>query len=286
MYFKIYNQKILINIVILICLFFFCKIDLYSNVFSDLNKEPTIYIDLSKNKDATDDIKKDLTNDVIDSYSDTTDDISIINEWYSKGNVFIKQSLKYGVSWDTSDFLSERFLFKYRFRSKIKHSFSLRFLHVGYTTGILNETFKFFNFGFFSGFEYFYKVFDNLTGFFIWTDFGICNRGFALDFGLGLGNRMKNGIELEFTYMHNVAFFSKLEFYFLILNFFTIRGMLGLDIKHDDFIYIEKLTFLTGVNIGFLIKNIFRIEFGGGITLDKYSSVGGFGSVSITLNIF
>ena len=212
--------------------------------------------------------------------------MSTINEWYSRGNDFILQSAKYGVLINKRDFLSERFLFKYRFKSKIKHAFGIRIFHVGYTINLLNKKFDFFNFGFFTGFEYLYKIFSNQSGIFIWTDFGACNRGHALNFGLGIGDRVKNGIELELTYLHNIAFLTKLEFYFLIIKILTIRGILELDIKHYDFNYIEQFTVLTGVYFGFLIKNIFRFELGGGVTLDEFSNFGGFGSFSIAINLF
>ena len=276
--------KYIIKIIFFIFFLFFNIFTLFSNDFLDLNKEPTISIDLSKGKDTTSDIKEDTTDDVNDTYSDRTDDLFEINEWYTKGNVFILQTGEYGIS-SNNDFLSENFLFKYRFKSKTRYAFSLRAYHIGYTIGLFNHTFKFFNFGFFVGYEYFYKIFSNLEGLFFWTDFGICNRGVAFNTGIGIGSRVKNGFELNFTYLHNVGFFNRLEFYFLLAKIFTIRGMLGLDIKHNDFIYIEKYTFLTGSYIGFLIKNIFRFEIGGGIALDEFSNFGGFGSISIAINL-
>ncbi len=278
----IHKYKIKFFLLIIFALLY--KFNLLSQNFSDLNKEPTIHIDLSKDKDSTSDIKEDATDDVKDTYSDRTDDLFDINEWYTRGNFFILQTGEYGISSD-NDFLSERFLFKYRFKSKTRHASAIRAYHIGYTIGLFNHTFKFFNFGIFVGYEYFYKIFSNLEGFFFWTDFGICNRGFAFNTGIGIGNRVKNGFELYFTYLHNVGFFNRLEFYFLLAKIFTIRGMLGLDIKHNDFIYIEKYSFLTGSYIGFLIKNIFRFEIGGGIVLDEFSNFGGFGSISIAINI-
>lgn len=277
-------HKCSVILIFLIIFIFQFKFKLFSIEFTDLNKEPTIYIDLSGKNDSTDDVKNDTTDDVKDSYSDRTDDLFNINEWYTKGNAFIFQNAEYGISGE-KDFFSERFLFKYRFKSKTRHAFSLRAYHLGYTIGIFNHTFNFFNFAFFIGYEYFYKIFSNLEGFFIWTDYGICNRGFAFNIGIGIGNRLKNGIELYFTYLHNVGFFSRMEFYFLMAKIFTIRGLFGLDIKHNDFIYIEKYTFLTGSYIGFLFKNIFRFEIGGGIALDEFSNFGGFGGISIAFNI-
>ena len=282
---KIFNKFLLLIILIILNNF-----NLKSLTFPDLNNEPTIHIDLSDKKDATDDatddINKETEDEYKDSYIDQSDDVPTLNEWYSKGNVFVMQSAKYGVLVNKNDFLSESFLFKYRFRSKSRHAFSLRVFHIGYTIDLLNGIFDFFNFGFFTGFEYLYKIFSNQSGIFVWTDFGACNRGPALNFGLGIGDRIKNGIEFEFTYLHNIAFLTKIEFYFLIIKVLTIRGILGVDIKHKDFNYIEQYAFLTGAYIGFLIKNIFRVEFGGGVTLDEFSNFGGFGSISFALNFF
>lgn len=283
-------KEIFIKIIIIIFFILLNGFYLNPSPFSDLNKEPTIYIDLSDKNDATDDatddVNKESEDEVKDSYSDSTDDIPVMNEWYSRANFFVLQTAKYGVLINKKDFLSENFLFKYRFKSKTKHAFALRVYHVGYTINLINGNFIFFNFGVFSGFEYLYKTFSNQGGIFIWTDFGACNRGPALNLGVGIGDRLKNGFELEFTYLHNVAFLTKLEFYFLVIKILTIRGIFGLDIIHNDFKYIEQFGVLIGSYFGFLIKNVFRVEIGGGVTLDEYSNFGGFGSISLAINLF
>ncbi|MCK4796601.1 MAG: hypothetical protein KAT05_04425 [Spirochaetes bacterium] len=236
---------------------------LYSTILSDLTKDHTITIKI---------YNKDLTRDA-------TEDITFGNKWYSRQNIFICQTLEMGIS-GTKDYLSEQFFIKYRFRSKNKHAFAIRLSHIGYAPGLFSNNFTFYNFGIFAGFEYFFKVFSSTEGFFVWTDIGGCNEGFAFDLGLGIGSRVKNGFELWLAYLHNVGIFSRLEFYFLIFNILTLRGKMGLDIKYYN-LNMEIFTFIGGFYVGVFIKNTFRIELGGGFTLNDYSYFRGFGGINI-----
>ena len=244
---------------------------LFPNLLDDFNQDNII--DLTK-KDLTSDNEKDPTSD---------ENTALGNKWFSRNNIFLNQTADAGLS-GSKDFFEESFLFSYRFRSKTRHAFSLRLFHLGYSPGIFSSNFTFYNFGIMAGFEYFYKLFDNLTGVFLWSDFGACNGGFTFSTGFGLGSRVKNGLELWGAYLHNTGIFSRLEFYFLVLKILTLRGKIGIDYKHTNF-NLEVFTFLGGFYIGFFIKNIFRIEAGGGFTINEFSYFSGFGGISISFNL-
>jgi len=260
-------------IFIIIIIFFFNSNIIFSNIFSDLTSDYTATIELNTKKDLSDD-------SIIDQTSDTT----IGNKWYSRHNFYFFSTLEIGIS-GSKDYIGEYALYKYKFKSKTRHAFGLRLFHSGFTTGAFTGNFNFYNFCFLTGFEYFYKIFSKNEGFFIWTDIGGCNNGFAAGFGLGLGSRVKNGAEIWVVYLYNVGVFSRLEFNFLLFNILTLRGKLGIDFKYYD-LNMELFTFLSGAYIGLFIKNVFRIELGGGFTINEYSRFGGFGSISLTLNIF
>ena len=140
------------------------------------------------------------------------------------------------------DFIKEDLSYNFRFKSTTKHAFTLRFNHLGFTLGVLNRSFKDFKFGFLTGFEYFYKLLSSTDGIFIYTDTGMSNNGPAFSFGLGLGNRMNNGFDINFTYLYNNALFSMVSFYFLIAKVFTINGKIGINLLHTNAI-LDYFTF-------------------------------------------
>jgi hypothetical protein len=245
------------------------------NIFKDSDQEITFEINKNK-KDNSDDKNK--------SIKKTGDeDPSIVNKWYSRNNIFMLSNSVIGYS-GTKDFFEEDFLFAFRFKSRIKHAFSLRLYHNGYAPGLFSKNLTFFNFGAMAGFEYLFKIFSSTEGFFIWSDFGASNGGYAFNAGAGLGDRMRNGLELSATYLHNTAVFGRMEFYFLFIDIFTIRGKIGIDYKYHE-MTPEVFTFLAGLNFGFLVKNVFRIELGGGITLNEYGFLRGYGTAAIALNL-
>jgi hypothetical protein len=208
-------------------------------------------------------------------------DQTLGNKWYSSQSFYVLQGFEFGVS-GSKDFLSETFLFSYAFRSKNRHSFSIRNYHIGNTTGILTNSFEYFNFAVMAGFEYMYKLFTNTDGLFVFTDIGGCDRGVALNAGIGLGNRVKDGFEMDFTFLQNTAFFSRIEFYFLFFDAFIVRGELGIDLKYRD-TDIRLFTFLNGIYLGFSISNYFRLELGGGFTVNDNMIFNGYGGAVISM---
>ena len=210
---------------------------------------------------------------------DQSADVSIGNKYYSKQSFYISHTFEFGVS-GVKDYFSEYFLFSYSFKSKNLHRFSIRNFHLGYTNGLFSNKFKFFNFAIMAGFEYCYKIFSNTDGFYVFFDAGGCNNGFAFNTGLGVGSRTDTGFELNLTYLYNVGFFSRMDFYFLIAKVFIIRGKIGLDLTHYN-LKIELFTFIAGLYIGFSIKKYFRLEAGGGLTINDYAYYSGFGSFNL-----
>jgi hypothetical protein len=203
------------------------------------------------------------------------------NKWYSSQSFYVFQGMEFGVS-GAKDFLSENFLFSYTFRSKNRHSFSIRNYHLGSVTGILTNSFEYFNFAIMAGFEYMFKIFSATEGFFVFTDTGGCNRGVAINAGLGLGSRVKDGFEMSFTFLQDVGFFSRIDFYFLFFDAFIVRGRLGIDMHYRGE-EIRLFTFLNGAFLGFSVKNYFRFELGGGFTVNDNSMFNGFGSAVISM---
>lgn len=242
---------------------------LNASILSDLTKDREITIQLIPDKPVQE---------------EPTDDKPFGNRWYSRKNLYIFQNVEMGMS-GTKDFLSETFLIKYRFKSKNKHAFAMKFFHNGYSPGIFTNHFDFYNFSVLTGFEYLFKVFGPTSGIFVWSDIGGCNGGFAFDIGVGIGDRVKDGIELWISYLQGVGFFSRLDFYFLVIDVLIIRGRFGLDIKQNG-LSIDVFNFLTGLYMGFSIRDTFRMEMGGGITINDYFAISGFGGIGISFNIF
>jgi hypothetical protein len=213
---------------------------------------------------------------------DVTDDYTGIgNQWYTPHTFYIQQGMELGVS-GSKDFLSETFLFEYTVQSKIRHSFSIRNYHLGYTSGILTKSFDYFNFAVMAGFEYCFKAFDSKNGLFVFTDIGGCNQGFAINAGVGIGNRVLDGFEMNFMFLQNVGFFSRMDFYFLLFNVLILHGKTGIDMRYHE-TDILLFTFLSGFYIGFSIQNYFRFELGGGFTINDNNIFNGFGGAVISM---
>lgn len=214
---------------------------------------------------------------------ETSDNKSIGNKWYSKHSFYIQHTFEFGVS-GSKDYFTEYFLFCYNFKSKSRHAFSIRGLHIGYAPGIFSNNLDYFNFAVMAGFEYFYKIFSNTEGLFLFTDLGGCNNGFAVNTGIGIGSRTRNGFELSLAFLQNTLLFSRLDFYFLLFKFFVLRGKIGFDLKYHD-TAIELFTFIVGLYVGFSVKEYFRIDLGGGLTANDYAYYSGFGSFSISFKV-
>lgn len=248
-----------------------------SNLFSD------ILSDISKDREISIKIKKDTTGDsTTDKTKDATTDFEFGNKWYSRQNIYIFHSLEIGLS-GTKDYLTEYALFKYRFVSKNKHAFAMRFSHLGYSPGLFTINNKLFNFGFFGGFEYLLKILVILKEYTFGLKIGGCNKGIAFNAGIGIGNRLANGLEIGVFYFHNIGIFPRLDFYFLLIKALTLRGQLGIDYNYTNKT-TDIFTFFNGFYIGFSIKDIFRMEFGGGFTLNEYSYFSGYGGLNFSLS--
>ncbi len=215
---------------------------------------------------------------------ETSDHKSLGNRWYSSQTFFVTHTLETGMS-GSKDFLTEYFLFSYSFKSKNRHTFTIRNYHIGYAPGLFTANLHFFNFAFMVGFEYLYKIFSSTEGLFLFTDIGGSNGGVAINSGVGVGSRTKTGFEINFTFLQNILFLSRIEFYFLVFNFLVLRGKMGFDLKYRN-TDIEIFTFLIGGYIGFSVRQYFKIEIGGGVTVNDYAYYSGFGSVIIGINIF
>ena len=216
--------------------------------------------------------------------SDQTDDKRIIgNKWYSNHTFYSLHNFEFGVS-GSKDFFTEYLLSSYKFKSRNRHAFSIRAYHIGFAPGIFSNNMKSFNFAVMGGFEYLYKIFSKDEGIFMFFDIGGCNNGFALNTGVGVGSRTKNGFEINFSFLQNVMFFSRIDFYFLVFDFLILKGKLGFDLKYYN-LNIEMFTFLAGAFIGFSVKEYFRIELGGGLTVNDYAYYSGFGSFSLAVKV-
>jgi len=201
------------------------------------------------------------------------------NRFYSRHNFYIKTELEMGVV-GTSDFITENVFFQYRLVSKNKHAFSVRVNHIGFTSGALSNNPHIFSFAIFGGFEYMFKIFSNTSGLFLYFDLGGSNKGIAFNTGVGLGSRLADAIELNFSYLHDNLITSRLDFQFLIVKYLILKGRFGISYKYT-YPNDELFIFLGGLYIGFSIKGYFRLEAGGGFTLNEYSYASGFGGVSI-----
>lgn len=250
---------------IIFILFIFIVIDVPLLLFSD-----------SHNNEKIDTIT------VNPGFSDTTNDVTFGNKWYSRQNLYLSNSLDMGFT-GTRDYLTELFFSRYTFRSKIKHAFALRSFHIGFAPGTFSNHFTIYHFNVLIGFEYLYKIFSNKAGLFLWMDVGASNRGFAFNLGLGIGERTANGLEFWVSYLADNALFSRLEFYFLIKKLLILRGKLGVDMTFRKSKF-DMFTFLNGFFIGVFIKKVFKIELGGGFTFNDRNFLNGFGGVNIAFN--
>jgi len=151
------------------------------NILKDLTDDHTLTITIIKNN-------KDSTSDI----NDATDDLTLGNKWYSKKKFFINNSTDLGLS-GSKEYLDEYFLFKFSLKSRSRHAFSIRTNHIGFTKGLFSGHFDFYDFGIMGGFEYLYKIFNNNSGVFIWTDIGACQKGPAFNLGIGVGSDSENG---------------------------------------------------------------------------------------------
>lgn len=220
----------------------------------------------------------------ISKQNEATDDITkngLGNVWYQSRAFIIKNSIELGYS-GSKDYLLENFTFKYRFASKIRHSFSIRATHIGFALGLLSKNFNFYEFGIGAGFEYLYKIFNNNSGIFLFTDTGGSYRGPYFTIGGGVGSQETTGFLISFSYLTGTALFSETDFYFLFLKTVSLRGKLGLDIYFKN----GKITFFNfsnGFYIGFFIKNIFKLDLGGGFTFNEFGFLAGYGGSSILI---
>ncbi len=213
--------------------------------------------------------------------NDESNDLSLGNKWYSKQIFYSKLYFESGLS-GTKDYLKENFLFRYSFKSKNRHQFCIRTFHNGFSTGIYSNNFVFYNFSILAGFEYLYKIFNNLSGIYLWLDAGGCNKGFSFNTGIGVGDQNKTFFQFELNFMQEVGIFLILSFNFFIFDFFNVGGKIGIDLGYENSI-INFFAFKSGLFIGFTIKNVFKIEFGGGFTINDYFFFNGFGGVTIVL---
>ena len=135
------------------------------------------------------------------------------------------------------------------------------------------------------GFEYMYKIFSHNEGIFFIIDIGGSNSGFALYSAIGVGNRLKTFIELNFTFFINSMILSSLVFNILIFDFFSIMGIIGIDATFKESRWISDIfSFKTGGFICFSVKSNFKIEIGGGITLNDYYALRGFGKLGLAFS--
>lgn len=239
-----------------------------------------IFLTYSQNTDTSSDKSKNDDNSINE---DLTDDEVFGNKWYSRRNFLIINYLEMGQA-GSIDYLTENLSLSFQFKSKTRHAFSIRFNHIGFVPGLFSGNFTFYNFGIFTGFEYFFKLFTEDSGFRTWIDLGGCQNGFAVTLGLGIGSKLKNGFDFWISYLLNTAFFSRLEFYFYIAEILTLKGRLGIDIKFTNY-NPDFFNFLNGFFIGIFIKEIFKLEIGGGFTFNEYGYFSGFGGINLTFQI-
>lgn len=252
----------------------FLSINIYSTILDDLTQDNELYIiiDLNAPKDSSDDSSSDVINN---QNVETT----FGNKWFSSQQIYFSNFFRGGMS-GSKDFLFENFLFKYSFKSKNKHKFSIRIYHLGYSLGVFSGHFSFFNFNILAGFEYLYKIFNNDAGFFSWADIGGCNGGFSFYTGIGVGSPTKNGFTLSVSFLQNTLVLSNLNFYFLFFDIMTLHGIIGLTTRYSNN-YVETFYFKAGLSIGIFVKNKFKLEIGGGFTVNEYSYFNGFGMFTL-----
>ncbi|HNZ26787.1 MAG TPA: hypothetical protein PLG34_10020 [Spirochaetota bacterium] len=218
------------------------------------------------------------------SADDLSEDYSIGDKFYSRQNFYISSSFETGLS-GTKDYLSEKTLFIYKFRSLGKFQFGIRTNHVGFAVGAYSGRNYGFNFLFAVGFEFLYKVFNNRDGLLISTDMGWSNKGYAFFFSIGLGSRMRNYIELNFLFGVNLAVMSNLNFSVVIYKILSLKGVIGVDIFYKNNWQIDVFLLKFGLFLPLTIREIFRIEFGGGLTLNDYYIPRGYGGITLSFSI-
>ena len=188
------------------------------------------------------------------------------NPDYSRQNIFIFQQFRTGY-YGAKDHLYEDFLAAYRFKSENTHAFSIMAYHIGFGAGLYSRNLDKFHAAGLLGFEYLYKVFNSQSGVFIFTDIGICNLGFALNTGAGIGDRYNNGFILQFTYLLHTNFFTVLDFHMVVLKYLALRIEMGFDLEFSD-TGILLFGFYNGIFPGIAINKTGKIELGGGFTMD------------------
>ncbi|MCG8572599.1 MAG: hypothetical protein MJB14_20900 [Spirochaetes bacterium] len=204
------------------------------------------------------------------------------NPLFSRKNIYLYQSAVGGLSGPV-DYFAESTLLKFRFASKTRHAFAIRLNHYGYGPYLFTGQIEKFHFAVLLGFEYLYKIFSPISGVFLYLDAGICNLGFALSTGFGIGDRFFNGFTVNFTYLYHSCFFSVLDFYFTIVKYLSLRGKIGLDIKFSSD-QLELFNFYTGIYPGITIKRFVKIEIGGGVTFNDNYVFRGYGGINLVLN--
>ncbi|MBR3731928.1 MAG: hypothetical protein IKN25_04705 [Spirochaetales bacterium] len=202
------------------------------------------------------------------------------NKWHSRQQFCIDTGFRMGVS-GSKDFIWEQALFSYRFKSSNRHAFTIRTHHIGMTTGNLTGHGQGFDWAVMIGFEYLVKIFSNDSGFFVLTDVGSGNRFFTFYAALGVGSHEHTYIQMDVTYMLQRMVLSEIKFNVEVVKFFSILGTLGVDATFYDISRIDLLCFRTGFFLGFSARPVFTAAFGGGVTVNDYYAVGGFGELSL-----
>lgn len=218
------------------------------------------------------------------SADNLSEDYSIGDKFYSKQNFYVSTSFETGLS-GTKDYLSEKALLIYKFRSRDKFQFGIRTNHVGLASGAYSGRNSGFNFLFTLGFEFLYKIFNNKDGLLLSTDMGWSNKGFVFFFSLGLGSRMRNYIELNVLFGANLTVMSNLNFSVIIYKILSLKGVIGLDIMYKNNWEVEVFLLKFGLFAPLTIREIFRIEIGGGLTLNDYYIPRGYGGITLSLSI-
>ncbi len=210
----------------------------------------------------------------------TSDEKTFGNKWYSGQTFVLRTNIEMGAS-GVKDYLIENSLFSYRFKSRNQHAFTIRLNHFGVSTGCFSGKAKVFNFSVMLGFEYLYKIFSNESGIFVLSDFGGGASGFCMYAAFGLGSHAGTNFTIDFNYMMNKVIMSALTFTVEIVKFFAIKGLIGVDSTYINDNRLDLFSFKAGAFFLFAARPIFACDFGGGITLNDYYAVSGFGAFSI-----
>jgi hypothetical protein len=114
---------------------------------------------------------------------------------------------------------------------------------------------------------------------------GWSNKGYAFFFSIGLGSRMRNYIELNFLFGVNLAVMSNLNFSVVIYKILSLKGVIGVDIFYKNNWQIDVFLLKFGLFLPLTIREIFRIEFDGGLTLNDYYIPRGYGGITLSFSI-